>query len=38
LALNVRIAHVNARNISGSSSDVAPLDVDEVVRDWKAAR
>jgi hypothetical protein len=38
VALNTRIGDVNARLTSGPPSRVAPLDADDVVERWRAAR
>ena len=37
-ALNVRIAHCNARPAKGPPSTVSTLDVEQVVRRWKSQR
>jgi len=37
-ALNAEIARVNARVAVGPPTRLAPLDVDDVVREWRARR
>jgi hypothetical protein len=37
-ALNVEIARVNARAAEGPPTRLAPLDVDTIVAEWRAAR
>lgn len=37
-AVNDRIAYVNSHTTSGPPSDVAPLDVEQVLANWRQAR
>lgn len=38
VALNARIRRLNATHVAGPPTTLAPLDVDDVVRRWRAAR